>query len=459
MKRIVHFLLSLIPLLLLTAPASAQHTNLPAILEHSKVNYPLLKARLLDVQGAMQDVKAAAAEYIPNLTLQHQYTYGTSNSVAGTFYPNPAVISPSGGVRAANVYTATWGSFTTSLLEWNVFNFGRVSASVSASRAGLVAAEAAYANELFQHQVRVADAYLLTLIASRLTRIQESNVKRAQTFSRVVAAGVRSGMRAGVDSALAHAEYTKAEMLLLETSLNAQAQLLQLAELSGTAGGELPAPDSMKFFTTLPLVPDTSGAATNPLLDLYRKRTQLSAARSVAIRRSHLPSISLVGAGWARGSGISPGDDVFHTGFREGTAYRVYNYMFGVSTRWTLTDIIPASHQYRSERFKYERDRELYNEQDLKIQRQQKESAIQYRLMREQAARAPIQLGAAQRAYQQALARYSSGLTDLPTLLQSMVTLSRAEADMAVAYSNAWRALLAVAAANGNLSIFLSAIQ
>jgi len=413
----------------------------------------------MDVESAGQEVSVSRLEYVPRLAVQHQYTYGTSNSVAGSFYPNPAVISPSGSIRPENTYVATWGSFTSTLMEWNVFNFGRVSANVSAAKAGLASSQAAYENELFQHQVRVADAYLLTLITERLTRIQKSNLERARRFKDVVAASVRSGMRAGVDSSLANAEFTKAEMLLLETKRNEQAQLLQLLELSGTIGATLEQPDSMHFFNVLPLLPDTASATSNPILNLYDARMRQSVARSTAIRRSYLPSISLVGAAWARGSGISPADDTFQTGFHDGTQYRVYNYLLGASTRWNLTEIIPVSHRYRSERYHAIRDREQYNEQVLKLQRQRRESEIQYSLMVEQASRAPIQLAAAQRAYRQASARYSSGLSDLPTMLQSMVTLSRAEADLTIAYSNTWRALLAIAAAKGDLNIFLNAIQ
>ena len=439
--------------------ANAQQTTLPAILEQSKANYPLLKAKSMEVQNASQQGKAAAAEYVPRLTVQHQYTYGTDNSISGSFYPNPAVISPSGGVRARNIYTATWGSFTTSLLEWNVFNFGRIAANVSAARAGLTEANAGYENELFQHQVRVTDAYLLALIAQRLMAIQEANLRRADRFRQVVNAGVRAGMRAGVDSSLAHAEYTRAEMQLLETQRTAETQLLQLAELAGSLTQGTRSPDSMRFFSTLPPLPDTSTNSVNPLLTFYSARARSAEQRSIAVRRSFLPAVTLVGAAWARGSGISPADDSFHTTFRQGTEYSVYNYMVGISTRWTITDAISVSHRYRGEHYAYLQARELYNEQHLKVQRQQQESLIQYNLMREQALRAPVQLAAAQRAYRQAFARYSSGLTDLPTLLQSMVTLSRAEADMAVSYSNAWRALLAVAASQGDLNLFLDKIQ
>src|SRR5207253_521627 len=165
-----------------------------------------------ETESASADLAVSTSEYIPKLTVQHQYTYATSNSVAGAFYPNPAVISPAGSIRADNNYVATWGSYTTSLLEWNIFNFGKVAANVSASKANVQSARAAYENEVFQQKVRVADAYLLALIAEKLTTIQQSNVNRALHFREVVAAGVRSGMRPGVDSSLAHAEFTKAEL-------------------------------------------------------------------------------------------------------------------------------------------------------------------------------------------------------------------------------------------------------
>jgi outer membrane protein TolC len=87
-----------------------------------------------------------------------------------------------------------------------------------------------------------------------------------------------------------------------------------------------------------------------------------------------------------------------------------------------------------------------------------KDSDMQLNVSLEQSRMAPVQLVAAQQAYRQAEARYKSGLTDLPTLLQSMFTLNRAEADVAIAYINVWRSLLAVAAAKGDLSIFTNSL-
>jgi len=461
LKRLTILLFSLLLVLAGQPRAWAQREDLHALLEQSVRQHPLLQARAAEVGSANQDVKIGASEYIPRLSVQHQYTYSTNNSVTGSFYPNGGtVISPSGGIRAANINDGTFGSFTSALLEWNVVNFGKIATNVRAARLNEASSHAALDNERFQHQVRVADAYLLLLIGEKLKAIQQSNLARAEGFRDVVDAGVRSGLRPGVDSALAHAEYTKAKLLLLESERNAQTQAYRLMELTGALRDGPLTVDSMNFYTALP------GAASpafniqaNPMLHYYQARMEATRARSSAIGRSFLPSISLVAAGWARGSGVSNVDDTYHTDFATGTKYQVYNYLVGISTRWTLTDYAAVRHRFKSEQYKTKRDEALYNEQALRIQRQHQESQAQYAVALEQARTAPLQLEAARQAYNQASARYSSGLTDLPTLLQSMVTLNRAEADVAIAYSNAWRSWLMVAAAQGDISLFLNAVQ
>jgi len=440
----------------------AQRMDLDTVLAISREQYPLLKARAASVNAAGREVKASQSEYIPRLSVQHQYTYSTNNSVTGSFYPNGGtVISPSGGIRAANIYDGTFGSFTSALLEWNVITFGKVAANVKTARANLAVEQAAYENEVFQHQVKVADAYLLVLIGRKLEAIQRSNLRRAEQFRNVVEAGVRAGMRAGVDSALAHAEYSKAQLLLQESERNARAQQYQLMALIAQPELDSLPIDSMTFYTSLPVTLDTSSAqfGKSPLLRTYRARVEATQWRSKAIGRTFLPSVSLVASGWARGSGVSNTDDSFHNDFQSGTKYQVYNYLFGVATRWTLSDYASTRQRHKGEEQRVIRDKELYNEQYLQQKRQWREGEMQYDVARAQARTAPVQLAAAQQAYSQAGARYSSGLTDLPTLLQSMVTLNRAEADVAIAYSNVWRSLLMMAAVKGELPLFLNAIK
>lgn len=461
-NRLTASIVVLVLLASLGFEVSAQKT-LQEVIDEAVQNYPGIKARSADNLSFTKDVSAARAEYIPKVTAQHQYTYGTSNSLAGAFYPNPAVISPSGSIRGENVNQAAWGSYTSGLFEWNAFNFGKVSSNVQTAKKASQAAEANYENELLQLKVRVADAYLLTLMYRKLALIQEVNLQRAQTFTDVVSAGVGAGLRPGVDSSLASAELVKAKLLLLQATAEQKTHGLRLQELTGSSlqRQEDLAIDSMGFLTEVPAMVDAAAGSepTHPLLRYYNLRTEATHARSVAIKRSFLPSITLVGAAWARGSGISPEDDSYHTDFSYGTKYRVHNYLLGVSTRWTISDWVATRQRYKGEHYRVMRDRETFNEQVLRTQRQLNEAEMQYEIAIEQAATAPVQLQAAQDAYRQASARYESGLTDLPTLMQSLVTLNRAEADVAIAYMNVWRSLLAVAAAKGDFSIFMNAVE
>ncbi|MBK0403362.1 TolC family protein [Adhaeribacter sp. BT258] len=440
--------------------ASAQTLNLKEALETGAANYPAIKARQADVKSAGKKVSSARAAYIPDLNVQHQYTFGTGNNVVGPYYANNGTtINPSGGDREENIYQGAFGSLSTALLEWDVFSFGKVKANIDAAKAEEKTVEMAYENELFQHQIRIADAYLLLLTNQRLKETQRQNLLRAEAFKKAITAATLSGLRAGVDSSLANAELAKARIQLLEAEKNERSQLYKLAELTGEVK-ELNI-DSMAFFSRLPNPQSHlhDDITQTPLLRLYSAQTELSRRRATAIKRRFYPTFTLMGATWARGSGISNKTGEYRTDFASGTQYQVYNYMVGAAVRWNITDFFQVRNDFQAENFQRQRHEYLYQEQQLKLSRQLKESDMQFQLSMEQAKVAPLQLQAAQAGFRQAQSRYESGLTDLPTFTQSLVTLNRAETDRYIAYINAWRSLLLEAASTGDLSIFLNQVQ
>ena len=444
-------------------PVRAQVFTLHEALEIAQTNYPSIKANQAAVHASDEEKDAVANRYIPRVSLQHQYTYGTSNSVAGAFYPNAGtVLSPSGGIRPENIYQGAFGSYTSGLLEWDVINFGKIAEEVKAAELSTTAAKASLQNEVFQHSLRVADSYLQLLINKKLAFIQKKNVARAFEFKRSVDAGVIAGIRPGVDSSLANAEYVKARIMLIESERNEQSQRNRLIQLLGLrADTEFAYADSLNFLSSLPILAgaDSSHLPVHPLLTVQKARADLAQQRGLSTRRSFLPSISVTAAAWGRGSGISNADESYRTDFSSGTAYQVYNYMFGVSTRWVITDFASINNRFKSQQFVTQQQQSLYEEQALELERQNRDAATQFRYMKQQADFAPIQLTAARHAYNQARARYESGLTDLPTYLQAMLSLSRAEADLTITFSNTWRALLMMAAANGDLQLFLGQLN
>ncbi len=451
----------LLYLLIGTLPVSAQVQTLSQVLDRSVKQFPFLKSKQSEIESAQQRKSAALTERLPILTVQHQYNYATNNSITGSVFNTEGTnVAISGGVRPENNYEGVFGSFTTAVAEWRLINFGRVKASIRAADAEVTRAQEDYQNEIFQHQIRVSDAYLVLLINQKLVEIQRRNLDRAITFKQIVDSGVRSGMRPGVDSSLATAEASRARMLLLESQQREQVQRLQLSELTGLVEDHLQI-DSLRFYTSLPASPSASDSLflNHPALRFQRSQVDWATARSIATHRSLWPTISLVGAGWARGSGVQNNGDVYRTDLSNGIKYQVGNYLFGVSARWNLTNALRIKREYRGDVAQTERFQHLYQEQNNRLQRLTRESETQFNVAMEQARQAPVQLQAARQAYHQAQARYKNGLADLPTVLQSFLTLNRAEVDAYVANSNAWRSLLRIAAAEGDLSLFLNQVK
>jgi len=452
--------LSLIILIGINSHAYAQKLTLFQILEEGKQNYPFLKSKQAEIKVAESRMNSVKTDYLPSFIVQHQYTFSTGNNVQGAFLPNEgSALSPSGGIRPENIYKGAFGSFSTAMVDWRVFNFGKVNANVKAAKAEISRGQADYENELFQHQVRIIDSYLVLLINQKLVEAQRQNLERALIFKQVIDAAVGSGMRPGVDGSLASAEFAKARILLLESRRAEKAQRLRISELTGNLRDSIEI-DTMHFYSQLPSVRGTQNSILkNPSLLFSQAQIDASYARSLAVRKSFLPSVSLTTAGWGRGSGVSNKNDAYRTDFASGVNYQIFNYLFGISTRWNLTGILKIRNDYKAEQFQVERFKQIYNTQKIQLDRQSREAEMQLELSLEQAKLTPVQLDAAQSAFNQAEARYENGLTDLFTLTQSVTTLNRAEVDRYITNGNVWRALLMKAAAAGDLSLFLNQLN
>jgi outer membrane protein TolC len=435
--------------------------HLQQALQMAKDNYPSIKAKQAGMRGSSFALKEAKTEYIPELITQNQALYGTANGVRGAFFPSEGTAIPiSGGINPGQDWTATFGSFTTIMLDWKFFNFGRVRANVDVARAEQKSATADLDNEIFQQQIKVTDAYLLFLIYNKLVSVQENNLKRADVFRTATTASVRSGLKPGIDTSFANAEYAKAELLLLEAKKNKRQQRIRLAELIGNSNESIE-PDTMRFYTIVPLNENVNESLlkNNPLLKLYESNILTAKARTTAINRSYLPSIGIMAAGWARGSGIdnqanADGTLRYDQSLGAGIQFKAYNYMVNLHFKWNISSYPKVHYQTQEQKFKAQESQYLYDEQALKLKRSLENADMQYELSFQQSKKAPVQLSYSRTAYNQAQGRYNSGLATLIELSQNLFIVNRAEVDISIATNNVWRALLMKAAATGDLSVF-----
>lgn len=432
-------------------------------------NYPSIKLKLAEKEASGFELKSVENNYLPNLIIQGQVLNGTSNQVRGAFFPNEGMAIPvSGGIKP-NGYTGTsvWTSYATALINWKFFNFGKLQSAVNTANAEALKAEADYQNEIFQHQIKVGDAYLLLLMVNDMVRSSRANLIRVKALKDVTSAYTRSGLKPGVDSSIVKAEYSKATLQFLEARRNAKEQELYLKELLSVKGDSTPLQvDTTIYILREPQPLQVSDDFTkNTRLAYYKSIVGYNQAKIKSIRRKEYPSISFLAGSWARGSGIADkqldnGDFQYDKSFKGGVSFRPYlDWMVGFSTIWNVTTFIKTGNESKAQRKVAVMAEEQYNEESLRVESELARAKLRYTAALEIARQAPIQLEASQEAYKQAKARYDAGLTTVLELTQTFALLNRAEVDALMARGNVWRAVIQYAAASGDMTIFTNNLQ
>lgn len=436
--------------------------DLNTALSITRSHYPAIKAKAALTEAAKSDVSVARMEYLPQLIVQDQYLYASTNNVQGAAYSNGGTtLSVTGGTRDHNVYQGVWTSYATMLIDWKFFNFGKVKANVQVAEQAQQKSRLEYENEIFRQQVKVADAYLLLIAMQQFVGVQQQNLERAEMFRSAIQANTLSGLRPGVDSSLANAEVAKARLMLQQAVQEAKVQELRLSENMGLPQQALEI-DTAGLTNTLPALgaaPDAVDSLHAPFIRYYKSMIDLQESKASATKRTVYPSLSFLSAGWARGSGIDNITGHLNSALWEGIQPRALNYMVGVAFRWNILSVPLVKRQYNSELQRVAYAKELYNEATLKTNTQLATAKLQLTTALQQLEQAPLQYDAALQAYKQSQARYRSGLSTMPELYQALYTLNRATADQLTAYNNVWRAVLLQSAAAGDLSLFTKLLR
>jgi outer membrane protein len=435
------------------------HITLLTAIDTAVARYPKIKAYLAEKNSANEQVKSSHTAYIPSLQLQEQITYATANSLVGQFYPNEGTAIPiSGGVNATQNWNAASSQFTTAVLTGPIFAFGKINTSIKEKEARLKTADAEYQNEIFQHKIKVTEAYLYLLVYQKLRKVQLENLKRAVEINRLIKAAVESGLKPGVDSSYSSAEVSKAKINYLSSMRDEKTWQIKFGEFLGMIGNYYVV-DSMSFNSALPLTNTSqSTVENNPLISIYKNKIESDLFSAKAVKRSYLPTLKYLATGGARGSGISS-TGVYSNNFSDGIQYSRYNYMIGTYFLWNITDIFHIEHDYKSHMYQVQKDNALLNETRLNLTGQLENANAQLSLAIAQAQEAPIQVRAAIAGFNQSKARYQSGLANLAELSQNLYILARAEADYSITYNNTWRSLLSISAAAGDINLFLNSVK
>lgn len=455
------YLLLFILFLITGFAAQAQQVfTLKEAVETAVENYGTLKAKNKYAEASVASVEQARRDYLPNLNLGAQQVYGTVNGQIGPLYGFGGLgVASSGLPSDQQNWDATFGALYLTNVNWEFFAFGRAKGKIRAAQAVAERDYRDWEQEVFQHKIKVAGAYLNLLAAHQLTRSYEENLERANTFREIVASRAFNGLIAGVDSSQANAEYSSAKIALTNAKDFEQERSIQLAQLMGIPP-QIFELDTF-FVSRIPDIlrdQDTVSANFHPLLRWYESRISLSEQQTRYFKTFYYPAFTLVGILQTRASGFGNTFASDRTDFSNEYWPSIQptrtNYLVGIGVTWNLTQPLRISQQVRSQSLISEGLEEEYKlaNQQINAQLQLAESKLEYAL--DNYREAPIQVKAASDAYLQQSVLYENGLTDLTSVTQASYALIRAETDKDIAYNNVWQALLLKAAAVGDFSLF-----
>jgi outer membrane protein TolC len=441
------------PLTLRTALALGVR-NHPAIL--SKQNY---------LNAAEALTRNTRNEYLPNVILSAQQSYGTINGQYGPLAAAGAPgIASAGPAYAEQNWNAAFGAAYLISANWELFSFGRTRSRIQLSEEQVSRDSADLEQARFVHQIKIASAYLNLLIARQLLESSQSNLERVRTLSRSVKARTKSGLNPGVDSSLVNAEVSRARLTVIDFVNTSTEAEQRLADLLNIGMGDAIEPDTI-FFSTLPDVSVATGdVAGNPQLAFYEQRVLYARTLSDVAKRSILPGLSLFGVYQARASGFTNAYnpetfDGYSSRYWDGVSASRYNYVFGLSVAWNLMSPLKVKQQVNAQRFVAAGYQNEYDGLKLELQNQLVLAGQRIQNSLESAREAPVQYQAASDAYVQKNVLYKNGLTTIVELQQALYALNRAEVDQRVASINVWHALLMKAAASGDFDLFINQVR
>jgi outer membrane protein TolC len=441
-----------------------QPLTLKQAIETAVTNYPAIKAKANYALASKAAIGQTKADYLPNLNLSAQQDYGTVNGQNGPLYGFGGFGVASSGVPLPNQnWNAAFGSLYLANLNWEFFTFGRIKERIKTAQQVAVRDQNDLQQELFNHRVKVAAAYLNLLAAQKLTDSYRKNLARADTFSRIVKTRAFNGLIAGVDSTQAGAEVSSARITLTRAIDQEQEQSNQLSLLMGVTPTQFVL-DTV-FVSHLPKnieEPIDSAISKHPTLAYYQSRIDVNNEQIKYLKKFNYPSFSFVGVLQTRGSGFSneysTNQNAYTDNYWDGTKPTRSNYLVGIGVSWNLAQPFRTAKAVKTQRYvsaALTDEYELANQQ-IKAQFSLADTKTINALSNYR--EAPVQVKAASQAYLQKSVLYKNGLTNLVDVTQAQYALIRAETDRDIAYTNVWQALLLKAAAKGDFDLFNSAL-
>jgi len=425
-------------------------------------NYPSIRAREAQVRSGMAAVTETKDRRLPSLDLFEQVDAGTSNNLGAAYFSGGFVPSVSGvSARPENIGTVSSGNIGVAYLQWQASNFGGYKAGIQEAYSRLKVDTMDLGRERFYIASIVLQSYLDLIRNYELSLIQLENLRRADTIRMAIRNYVISGLRPGVDSSLAEAEYSKARLNYMDvynSFRQSKVQLSLLTALDTAAISPDQGNDSLLLGSLGPAEHKDTARSPHPFLSYFHSIYENSQAKERLIRRSYLPKLYVLAAGWMKGSSIQP-DGTINKDLGSGLGFSRYNYLFGLGITYDLFDLRREKDRLNVQRYQTEVALHNYEQQEQTLNNASLQASVNLTTAIEKFNEIPVQLNAAREAYDQRLTQYNAGLSNIIDVTNALYVLNRAQTDVVNTKDGVWRAIVQQAYARGDIYQLLSTLK
>lgn len=414
-------------------------------------HHPTVRSTRATEEEARARVDEARTTGLPGLGVSAEINRSTGNTPPGAFFPLTGFPPIAGAPQGKSFNGGYWQTGVSLWSSWDVTSLAREAAEVDLALSGSSEAKAATSARKLDIAYAAADSFLSLIEAEEAVKAARAGVDRARVFSEVVKPLVEQTLRPGVDAARADAELGVAQTELARAQQNEAARRAELGQALGDVTTRFePVPGSLAgpFDKTGPARP----VDAHPFVREAAAAADRARRAESVVNLQFLPRVDILGALWARGSGLygSPAD---------GLAPDIPNWAVGATLSWSALDIPAVRARAHAARANAEVAAAHRDEVSLAVAGQVERARATLAGAREVAQTTPTALASAREAEQQALARYRAGLSQAVEVADAERVLTRAEVDDAVARLEVRRALLLVARASGDLGPILGGVH
>jgi len=438
-------------------PAQPKAFTLQQAVETAVSTYPATRAAAERLAAAAEQINLARASYWPRADLITQVNRASRNNVFGLLLPQSVIPSISGPVLGTNHFTSVWGTAAGMLVSWEPFDFGQRRAAMAVAEASRDRAEAAAERARFEIGAATADAFLTLLAAQETVKAAQAGVDRAAAAERSVQALVTAELRPGADLSRARAEVALAQNQLVQAEQAVALSRAALGQMLGVPPNDVSVEAGPFLTQAASSLPAAMDLLQHPAARERRAAVEEARARERTLEKELWPRLNLQAASYGRGSGART--DGATGGAASGLAPTVYNWAVGFTVSFSPTVIFPLRARKAAALHERQAEQAAYDQMLRELNGRMEKARAAVEGAKRLAANVPAQLEAARMAERQARARYDAGLGVFVEVAEAQRLLTQTEIDDSLARLNLWRALLALAFAEGDLRAFFMAAK